>query len=53
MVDKEEKLIKQVSRMVAILLFYRPSQSTYNLDENVVEQAEIVGNEYEYMKRSC
>ena len=52
-VDKEEKLIKQVSRMVAILLFYWPSQPTYNLDENVVEQAEIVGIEYEYMTRSC
>ena len=42
--EKEnEKLMKQVSRMVAILIICWQLQSRYNL-ENVLEQRDVIGN---------
>ena len=42
--DEKEELMEQVSRMVAILIICWQLQSRRNLDENVLEQREVVGN---------
>ena len=41
---EKEELMKQVSRMVAILIICWQLQSRQNLDKNVLEQREVVGN---------
>ena len=42
--EEKEKLMEQVSRMVAILIICWQLQSRHNLDKNVLEQREVLGD---------